>query len=92
MQGTHEDDQSLWTSPSNPEVHGESSLYEANNLLEMVDADDKTHGKALPHKSSGQPTKHVELWLHGSGGKSMGDGKLQTHRPEDEQQEHGESP
>ena len=73
-------------------MHRESSLHEADDPLEMVDADDKTHGKALPHKSSGQPTKHVELWLHGSGGKSMGDGKLRTHRPEDKQQEHGESP
>ena len=73
-------------------MHRESSLHEADDPLEMVDADDKTHGKALPHKSSRQPTEHVELQLHGSGGKSMRDGELWTHRPKDKQQEHGESP
>ena len=66
-------------------------LHKANDPLEMADADDETCDEALPHKGSGQPTEHVELWLHGSGGELMGDGELQTHRPEDEQQEHGES-
>ena len=91
MQGTHEDDRGLQTSLSDRELHGESSLREANNPLEMADTDNETRDEALPHKSSGQPTEHVELWLHGSGGKSTGDGELRTCRPKDEQQEHGES-
>ena len=67
-------------------------LHKANNLLETADADNETHGEALPHESSGWPTKHVELQLHSSEGKLMGDGELQTCRPKDGQQEHGESP
>ena len=66
-------------------------LHEANDLLEMADTDDKTCDEALPHKNSRQPTECVELQLHGSGGELMGDGELWTCRPEDEQQEHGES-
>ena len=60
-QGTHEDEQGFQTSPSDQEMHRESSLHEANNPLVTADADNKTHGEALSHESSGQPTEHVEL-------------------------------
>ena len=68
-------------------MRGESSLCEANDPLVTVDADDETHGEALPHKSSGQPTEHVELWPHSSGGKLTGDGELQTHAPNNDPQQ-----
>ena len=69
----------------------ESPLHEANNLLETVDADDETHGEALPPrvpKGPKLPTKCGENWIYSSGSKLIGDRELWTCEPKDEQQEH----
>ena len=69
-----------------------SPICEADDLLETVDTDDEPRGEHSTYGSPRQPSKHVELWPHGSGGKTTGNRQHSTHRPNDKLQEHIESP